>query len=166
TLQKAGRSQIVSLRTPGSPEFLSGLLSETHLNFLIGAGASAPAIPLLGSIERLSANPAMKAADESRRKIAQATFDADFLTKVLAPNTEMAPTEVSNAVANTYSDFADAVNRILMARRNQLLPKRASIFTTNQDLYIERAFEHRGLELHDGFRGRGSSKLRLDDLNT
>ncbi len=155
----------MSLRTPSSVEFLSGLLSEANLNFLIGAGASSPAIPLLGELERLSAHPAMKEAEEGRRRVVQAALDGEYLDEVLAPNLALKKDDARGAVSG-YAKLVDGISRILLARRNHLLPKRANLFTSNQDVFIEAAFERRGIEVRDGFRGRGESTLRIDDLNT
>lgn len=156
----------MSLRTHISADYLRGLLSETHLNFLIGAGASSPAIPLLGEIERLSASPAMTLAADGPRRVAQAALDAHFLRNVLGPNISDQTNPVREKVAEGYESFADTLNRILLERRSPLLPKRASLFTTNQDLFLEGAFDAAGLEIRDGFRGRYEAVLRMDQMST
>ncbi|MCD4651235.1 MAG: SIR2 family protein [Candidatus Cloacimonetes bacterium] len=55
---------------------------------------------------------------------------------------------------NNYSHFINAISRILFERKSNILHKQATIFTTNYDLFIEKAFEKFSdvLILNDGFK--------------
>ena len=52
----------------------------------------------------------------------------------------------------SYAEFISTLNKILIERKTDLLPRQANIFTTNYDLFIERASQDIPiLKLNDGF---------------
>src|SRR5690606_16312582 len=56
------------------------------------------------------------------------------------------------AVLKNYRRLISAIQKILLERRSNLLPKQANIFTTNYDLFIEKASEDFPvLRINDGF---------------
>lgn len=58
---------------------------------------------------------------------------------------------ITDTLAN-YTDFLSAVDGILFERKNILLPRQANIFTTNYDLFIEKAASKLpNVTLNDGF---------------
>ena len=99
---------------------------------------------------------------------------AYFLERVLLPNLALLDRESQEAdrVVVDYVRLAQVLHRILSRRRSTLLPKRASVFTTNVDLVFELAFEEAGVSLTDGFSGRfvpiydaGSFGTRLERVS-
>lgn len=132
-------------------KYLQPYLQSGNLNFLIGSGASAPAIKTAGDIEAeidslLAANKEHDANKKSLEFIATITKANE---KILA-----GPSFGHNfwKVRTRYKDFLRSVDRILFSRKNLLLPRQANIFTTNYDAFIEHAASLvPGTILNDGF---------------
>jgi hypothetical protein len=64
-----------------------------------------------------------------------------------------------------YQNFLRALNSILLRRRSSLLGKEINLFTTNIDVFIEKALEEIGLEFNDGFNGRFEPSFSLSNFN-
>jgi len=128
---------------------------SANLNFLIGSGCSSPAIPTLGNIEKQVQN----LHDEGKgdeANLALCTYLKQFLTSTA---TLMGSLDESHeSVLGDYSAFLTVLSNILTERKSNIAPKHACVFTTNYDLFIERAYElFRGpLALSDGFNRRPS----------
>ena len=119
---------------------LARLFQSGHVNFLIGSGASYPAIPSAGNVEKEIAT-LFEAGDEEAAYLKL----YDFLLTI--------QTHTKNEkTASYYSDYLGIVESILGERRTSLLPKQATIFTTNYDLFIENAsIAYSAMRLNDGF---------------
>ena len=137
---------------------LARALQSARTNFLIGSGASLPAIPLTGDIESqintlLAANKYTEAA----------TMMVTFITGIQSPTSQLVAGERPSDIAETetnYREYLTILARLLIARKTELLPTQVNVFTTNYDLFIEAASEHIDtLVLNDGFR-RPPSILR------
>lgn len=64
-----------------------------------------------------------------------------------------------NSVLSEYETLIENLEIMLLRRKTQLLPKKINIFTTNYDLFIEKAaLNRKGLILNDGFQSRSSLK--------
>ncbi len=61
--------------------------------------------------------------------------------------------DANNAEAlSNYKDYLAIVETILLERRTNILPKQATIVTTNYDLFVEKAsLSYSTLKLNDGF---------------
>ncbi|QIG95510.1 SIR2 family protein [Bradyrhizobium sp. 6(2017)] len=129
---------------------LTKALQSGHINFLLGSGASMPAIATAGDIE-VRLNKLLETSDDKG-------FDAEkhkFLsalqtsTNALIANSRVA---ANDATLDQYRQFLTNLSRILDERKTELLPKQITIFTTNYDLFVERAAEGiKTLRLNDGF---------------
>lgn len=123
---------------------------SANLNFIIGSGCSSPAIKTLGNIEK-QVQDSIDAGkhDEADRML----FDylQPFITSVEClkgtPNADHA------TVLKNYEFFLAVMSEILFERKNNIIPKQAIIFSTNYDLFVERASESflGSLKLNDGF---------------
>ena len=133
---------------------------SAHLNFLIGSGCSSPAIPTLGNIEEQVQN----LRDEGRSDEANLAL-CTYLSQFLASTATLmgALDENHRSVLGDYSAFLTVLSNILTERKSNIAPKHACVFTTNYDLFIERAYElfQGALALSDGFNRRPS----LDNLS-
>ena len=129
---------------------LARSFASANLNFLIGSGASWPAIPSAGAVE-----------DEIATLFEAGKADAaylklyDFLATIQAPTNnliaDVADANNATTVAN-YTEYLAVIESILTERRTSLLPKQATIFTTNYDLFIEQAsLPFSAMRLNDGF---------------
>ena len=65
---------------------------------------------------------------------------------------------------NNYKGFIETINTIIMNRRSSILNKQINIFTTNIDIFLEKAFEETGVEFNDGFNGRFNPIFNLNNL--
>lgn len=153
---------------------LSRLVEVTHLNILFGAGASARAFALLGDVEKMTVESeglAHDAKDLGRASALGLLLEASVLPNLCLIGacdghtaTDCKKTECDQVV-ESYKKFLQAFKKILIKRRNTLLPKQLNVFTTNYDLAFEMAIEEIGLEMNDGFTGKIAPKLNMDDMN-
>ncbi|WP_434722776.1 SIR2 family protein [Mesorhizobium sp. RIZ17] len=125
-------------------------IQSGNLNFLVGSGASMPAIKVAGTIE----------AEINSLLIGGNVADADlmaleFIEELVETNVDLLADIDDQAITETlanYTDFLSAVDGILFERKNILLPRQANIFTTNYDLFIEKAASKLpNVTLNDGF---------------
>jgi len=130
-------------------KFLESYIQSGNLNFLIGCGASFPAIKVAGPIEA-EINALLSQGKETEANIKSLEFIAaiDAAHDALVKNSKA---DVK-AVAAAYGEFVACVDQILFARKNILLPRQANIFTTNYDMFIEHAASATPtVLLNDGF---------------
>jgi hypothetical protein len=135
-------------------ERLKKLFQSGHINFLIGSGASMPAVQGMGNIEQELTDLYQQDTDKAK---ADATEKESAFKETLKPAKEALLadailTEPFQSVLNSYETFIRHLEAILNDRKNSLLPKQANIFTTNYDLFFEKASESvASLVLNDGF---------------
>ena len=139
-------------------------LQSAPLNFLIGSGGSWPGIPVAGNVEQ----EIEKLFAEGKTEEAERAMCA-FISSVQVPTNKLiageANAENSTSVAH-YEKLLSTLERILVERATDLLPKHANLFTTNYDLYVESANDQTsGLKLIDGF-DRKPSLLKRPVLST
>lgn len=142
-------------------EYFQRIFQSANINFLIGSGASKPAINVLGDIENELQNYIEIEDEESYFNVAE-----KFLTNIwsvidtlLKRNKDIDLDDVKKTqmelTQDNYIKFISILENILIKRRTGLLPRRANIFTTNYDLFIEHAATYRqNLVLNDGFTHR------------
>lgn len=125
-------------------------IQSSHINFLLGAGASCPGVPPAGQVESdiLELLKADKGREADKKTI-------QFLKLFKQPMSELLGENRSDNVGTSlkhYVDFIQAIDALLSERKTNLLPRQASIFTTNYDLFIESASEQcPTILLNDGF---------------
>jgi len=129
---------------------LEAYIQSGNLNFLIGSGASLPAIKLAGDIER-DINELLESGKETEANV----LALDFIQKLEVQNSQISIGSQDSDATKTlkyYIDFLAAVDRLLFERKNYLLPRQAGIFTTNYDMFFEHAASQLpSLILIDGF---------------
>ncbi|WP_368937451.1 SIR2 family protein [Proteus terrae] len=142
-------------------DYFERIFQSANINFLIGSGASLPAINVLGNIEN-----ELQELVNSENEVGYFDKATDFLHSVWAPHKYMLglnnvapfpPDFVKNVdiVRKNYSEFLSSLEKILNRRRTGLLPRRINIFTTNYDLFIEdAATSNNNIIFNDGFRKR------------
>ena len=129
---------------------LTRSLQSAHINYLIGAGASFPAVPVAGSVEQeIAALYESNQEEEGRARM------YGFLAGVQQPTNDLIDGAANAQNAMTVKNYADhigIIEIILMERRTNLLPKQATVFSTNYDLFVEKAaLGYPALRLNDGF---------------
>ena len=130
-------------------KFLEAYVQSGNLNFLIGSGASVPAIKTAGNIE-VEINTLFSAGniDQANRKC------VDFIEEIGGIHEKIVggPAGTIKKVSESYSEFLSVVDRVLFARKNILLPRQATIFSTNYDMFLEHAASSLpAIILNDGF---------------
>ncbi|GFE87808.1 SIR2 family protein [Steroidobacter agaridevorans] len=140
---------------------LSRSFQSGHINFMIGSGASWPAIATAGSIEQ----EIVKLFDSNKEDDGYLKL-YDFLTTIQTPTNDLLADAENAKNAETvghYVKYLGIIEAILSERRTRLLPKQATIFTTNYDLFIEKAsLSYPSLRLNDGFSRTPSLNGRAD----
>ncbi|MGO8627715.1 SIR2 family protein [Rhizobium ruizarguesonis] len=144
------RTLILSDKPEDVRKLTESYVQSGNLNFLIGSGASMPAIKVAGNIE----------ADINNLLIGGNVADADlmaleFIEELAETNVDLLADiddqPIKDTLAN-YTDFLSVVDGILFERKNILLPRQANIITTNYDLFIEKAASKLpNVTLNDGF---------------
>jgi len=139
-------------------EKVGGILTKAiqsgYINFLLGSGASMPAIQVAGDIES-EAHEMFINNDEAgaNKKL------AELLNAVNAPTNKLIENhcaDMQTAILN-YEKFTASLEHMLVKRRSNILPRQINIFTTNYDLFVEAAIEKRqALILNDGFDRQAS----------
>lgn len=131
-------------------KLLGAYIQSGNLNFLLGSGASLPAVPVAGNIET-----EIDALLGANQEAAANLKCLDFMATIEEVHASISADPPVADVASTlkgYSDLVSVVDRILFARKNVLLPRQANVFTTNYDMFIEYAAGGLpGLVLNDGF---------------
>lgn len=138
---------------------IKDIIQSSNINFLIGAGLSMPFLPSLNDIEsRMN----IATTEEDKTKICKEYFE-----KVMLPNskivtqsfndsldeTGLSEIQKYNVVIKQYERFFNQLANILFERKGTILSKQANIFTTNIDIFIEKALENNNLNYSDGFSG-------------
>lgn len=138
---------------PDSDEILAVLgpyIQSGNINFLLGSGASFPAIPTAGDIET-EINDLLNEGDKegATRKCLELVEQIDATHAAIALAPEGSPIQL---VSDSYKRFLSNVDHILFARKNILLPRQATVFTTNYDMFLEHASSLvPAVVLNDGF---------------
>src|SRR5436190_10342402 len=138
---------------------LKNFIQDCHLNFLIGSGLSMPYLATVGNTEALlTALSKNESLEKWQVEIIRCSILGKFFEDVVYKNLEVAKyrstdTSMRDVLAQ-YNTFLSTLNRILILRKNTLLSKQVNLFTTNVDLFLERALDEAQLEFSDGFSGR------------
>jgi len=108
-----------------------------NLSFLLGSGASFPAITTAGNIEaEINALLAADDADGASRKCLDLVESIGAAHNAIATAADGTPI---HGVTDSYRRFLSTLDQILFTRKNILLPRQATIFTTNYDMFLEHA---------------------------
>jgi hypothetical protein len=128
-------------------DVLNKTFQSSNINFLIGSGCSVKDIPILGSIE----NEITQLENENHYDEAEHKMFG-YLNPFISTLAKVT-TKGDCKSTKLYFDFLKILYQILNNRKSNILPKRISVFSTNYDLFIEKAFEGLDTELIlcDGF---------------
>lgn len=112
---------------------LRKLALTKQLNFLIGSGASVPSIPLMRNFKECNGKSANEQLLETVQKISK---------ELLLGNYSEKNAENISASLDNYRYFLESIVYILSLSNSRQIPKNANIFTTNYDLFIEKATDY------------------------
>ena len=141
-------------------------IQDCNLNFLIGSGLSRTFLPTLGSIEILLTELAERDnIDPDVKKLIRASLYKKYFDAVIKDNIKVLNSDpATKDVQENYKTFLKAINSVLLKRKVTLLSKEANIFTTNVDIFLDKALEDLNLEYNDGFNGRFNPKFSLSNF--
>lgn len=129
-----------------------------QLNFLIGSGTSFPAIPLMGMIE---------AKNDKERNVKLARKVKEVSTQLLSNTSEVEKS--INSTLESYIEFVSKIIDILNLSNSRQTPRTANLFTTNYDLFIEKAsdkaLQNYRFVFNDGASGYFERKLDSSNYN-
>ena len=131
-----------------------------RLNFLIGSGASVPAIPLMSSFRSndISDEEANNFLSDKVKEVSK---------KVLEDTSKASNEEDIKAVLKRYSEFIKVILQLLYHANSRQVTKNINIFTTNYDLFIEKSLDelmkYESFIFNDG--GNGYFNRILDSAN-
>jgi hypothetical protein len=130
-------------------------IQDCNLNFLVGSGLSSPYLKTLGQIESLLKCVEDPALPDEYKTIIRCSLYKNYFDGVMSKNCEiLRDAAEAEPFVNAYCEFVKAINAILLQRKSTILGKEVNIFTTNIDIFMEKAIERVGLECNDGFTGR------------
>lgn len=140
-------------------EKLKDTIQDCHLNFLVGSGLSMPYLKTLGEIEiLLTALEADIVLTNEQKDVIRCSILGRFFNEVIYRNLKIIDNYGGDAdleiVLTNYKTFLSTLTGILLRRKSTILNKQINIFTTNVDVFLERALEDEQLEFNDGFSGR------------
>lgn len=127
-------------------------IQSANLNFLIGSGCTFPAIKTLGNIEKRIQRKIKAGKLEEAEKLI-----FDYMKPFIASSEKLINNHFNDEHSTTlrnYTEFIGAISKILFERKSNILHKQATIFSTNYDLFIEKAAEQfaDSILLNDGFK--------------
>ncbi len=139
---------------------LRKLAITKQLNFLIGSGASMPAIPLMGMVDG-------KDEDERNDNLLKKVVETSEALLDDSPKVDFEK-ELKDTL-DSYADFISAVLEVLNLSNSRQTPKNVNIFTTNYDLFIEKSIDLQSMNtrfvLNDGARGYFDRLLDSSNYN-
>lgn len=123
------RTLILSDHPEDVRKLTESYIQSGNLNFLVGSGASMPAINVAGNIEA-EINSLLVGGNAEDADIMALEFIEDLAETNVDLLTDIDDQPIIETLAN-YTEFLSAVDGILFERKNILLPRQANIFTTN-----------------------------------
>jgi len=140
-------------------------IENSHLNFLIGSGLSSPYLNTLGQIETLLTQLEEANLQDNEKKIIRCSLYKTYFDGVIRKNRQvLAGDPATEPVLRGYLEFLKTINSILLQRKSTILGKEVNLFTTNVDIFLEKALETLGLECNDGFTGRFQPHFALSNF--
>lgn len=147
-------------------EKLKDLIQSCHINFMLGSGISRPYLSTLNNIETLLTELSkQKDLESDVCDRIKASIYKVYFSEVMWPNDkeykcldgkedERGTKASFDLTLNNYKSFLIFLNEILLFRYSGILNKQINLFSTNIDLFVEKAIEETKHEFNDGFKGR------------
>lgn len=141
------------------------IIQGCNINFLLGSGLSLPYLKTLGNIELLLTELEASNIALGKKNLIRASLYKCFFDGVISKNANLLESDVgAKTVLENYKGFLQIWNSILLRRKNTILSKEVNIFTTNIDIFLDKALEDLSLEYNDGFNGRFKPSFSLSNF--
>jgi len=141
---------------------LKKTIASTNVNFLIGSGLSCPFLDILHDIE-VKLTQAEKDGNDTK----VLALKKKYFAKCMQGNIKIVDEETDSEkgkVLQNYKDFYKSINYLLLKREDSILTKQVNVFTTNIDVFSEKALEDTGIEFNDGFSGRFNPRYDIGNF--
>ena len=140
----------ISFVDENDEKYLRSAFASGHLNFLLGSAFSIETVPTLGNREAWfceARSMASQYPEDNDWQLAEQLLKAEYFASVMLPLLNARPT-------GSQIRLVEAIMMLVSTRGTTTIPRRANIFTTNYDPFIELALEEKGVSFNDGFVGR------------
>ncbi len=131
-------------------------IDSWNINFLLGSGLSSDFLGTLTTIEidltEAEKNDSENSTNETQARIIE--LKKQYFETCMVWNIKIIDEVENENKDNTlkyYKNFYKIINNILLKRENTILTKQVNVFTTNIDIFSEKALEETWLEYNDWF---------------
>ena len=146
-------------------ERLKDTIQDCNINLLVGSGLSCPFLPVLGNIEALLTDLDTSALNTTEKKIVRVSLYKRYFDTVINRNVQILNGDVAaTPVLQQYKALLRCLNTILVKRKVTILSKEVNLFTTNVDIFMDKAIEDLNVEYNDGFNGRFKPTFSLSNF--
>lgn len=153
-LFKKGKRTVKMMSNQTIEEFID-IIQDGHINFLLGSGLSKPYLNTLGNIEKLLTELESIDLEKKVKQYIEVSIKKKFFDGVVSKNYDLVHGDKgAEEVLVQYQDFLRIWMSILLERKSSLLNKRANLFTSNYDVFLEKSLENINVDFNDGFNGR------------
>jgi hypothetical protein len=167
-LEEKDQSQHINQQSNERVNKLRELALTKRLNFLIGSGASLPGIPLMND-ERFDPKNILPFSDKYGKSRNDLLLDE--VTEISKTLINQDFTKFSNTIKTleNYKGFLSVVIDIQKNSNARQVPRTANIFTTNYDLFLEKAadslIQNQAVIFNDGAKGYFNRYLDSSNFN-
>lgn len=158
---------------------LKEIFQDCNINFLIGSGLSNPFLGTLGKIEEWLTDLEELELDDKLYLYIKASIYSSYFSIAMKSNLDIfnydgnlskyypKPKTDKERLSNTYlayKDFLRFLNHILYKRNGNIVSKQVNLFTTNIDIFLEKAIDDLELHYNDGFNGIFKRRFNLSNF--
>lgn len=156
---------------------LQDLLVSKNVNFLLGAGASAPYFSALNNMENLITDIENSELESSKKDSLKNLLILYFLILSVCDNHSLISHKedkesknLMSSILEQYTSLVNIISNYMFLRNSKINPIRVNVFTTNYDLFLEKAFDlylerNNRISLNDGAEGYFRRYIDSDNYN-
>lgn len=153
------------MSVPALVDKLKDTIQDCNINFLLGSGLSSPYLTVLGNVEKLLTELDSAELEPTPKKVIRASIYKRYFDSVISKNLQILNgDEAAAAVLREYKNLLHCLNAILLKRKVTILSKEINLFTTNIDIFLDKALEQLNLQYNDGFNGRFKPTFSLSNF--
>ncbi|EAH2637969.1 hypothetical protein JZB01_002763 [Listeria monocytogenes] len=158
-------------------KILQDLLVSKNVNFLLGAGASAPYFSPLNNMESLITDIENSYLETSKKESMKNLLILFFLVLSVCDNYSLISGKedeksatLMSSIIEQYTSLINIISNYMFLRNSKINPIRINVFTTNYDLFLEKAFDlylekNNRISLNDGSEGYFRKYIDSDNYN-
>jgi len=128
-----------------------------------------PYLRTLGNIERyLNQLETSSFGTQDERDVVKVSLMHYYFMSSISKNLELYEGNLDDdaiQVLGCYKNLLRSLNDIILHRKTRILNKQINLFTTNMDIFLDKALEDLKLEVNDGFVGRINPYFTLSNFH-